>query len=270
MKSLLKSGRLFIPALFAAALSAAGAPASMQTVLLAGGASAGVTQYLVALPHIAYGGPWRTQIIVTNTSSIQASLTLYFYGDDGSALNVPFSGVSSTSTTLTVPANGQTTVEPDYSGTSTVAGWAGLVYTNSGLKIQGVFLWHDPADVPGKYTEAAAPIVSQGAAACIIPLPSTAAYTMPFDETSGRFSGYGFANTTNAAVTVSLTFYDATGSQLGQYSQQLNAFGHTQILTKDKVPAAANQKGTMVIGGTGIVPLGFRFTQYYTFTTWQP
>jgi hypothetical protein len=57
---------------------------------------------------------------------------------------------------------------------------------------------------------------------------------------------------------------------IGQYSEQLLAFGHDSFLLKDKLPQLVGQKGTMVIGGQGIVPLGFRFTQYFTFTTWQP
>jgi hypothetical protein len=244
-------------------------PQSVKTVLQT--ASTGVTQYLVALPHIAYGGGWRTQVIIANTSAAAADITLNYFDKNGNALSVAIGGVSSTSTTVTVPANGEATVEPDSGSGTESEGWIGLVYTNAGLKIQGIFLWHNPSTAAGVVTESAAPIVDQAGASCVIPLPSGgAALSMQYDETGGHFSGYAFANTTNAAVTLSLTFYDQNGVNVGQYSESLAAFGHDSFNLETKVAALANTKGTMLISGSGIVPLGFRFTSAYTFTTWLP
>src|ERR1017187_1399871 len=243
---------------------------TVQTVVRATRQDAGITQYLVALPHIAFGGPWRTQVVIGNTSGTAADVTLYYFGNDGNPLSLPIGGGFSDHTALTVPANGEQMVEPDWQSTTTAEGWAGLVYTNAGVKIQGVFLWHNSTDPADKYTEAAVPIINQSGSGCLIPLPGSASYTMPYDETGGQFSGYGFANTISGPVTVNLTFYDQNGQVIGQYSEQLPAFGHDSFLLKDKLPQLVGQKGTMVIGGQGIVPLGFRFTQYFTFTTWQP
>jgi hypothetical protein len=276
MKSRLFRGLFSITLLSAALHCQERVGSTLQTVIMSGSAvNATVTQYLVALPHLAYGGPWRTQFVVSNSSTDAATVTLYYYGNDGAPLSVPFNGVSSTSTALTIPANGQSVVEPDYASLSdSVGGWMGIQYTNSGIKVQGVILWHKPGDPVEQYHQAAAPIISQVPAACIIPLPSTASsYTLPFDETNGRFSGYGFANTTNVASTLNLTFYDNSGTQLGQYTQQLNPFGHTDLLVRDKIAAAeagGGKRGIMVVSGTGIVPLGFMFTPYYAFATWQP
>jgi len=244
-------------------------PANVRTAVL--GADASVSQYLVVLPHIAFGGEWRTQIVMGNTSATAASVTLYYYRSDGSPLSLAVGGVLADHTTLTIPAYGTKTVEPDWQGAGTTAGWAGLVYDNSGLKIQGVFLWHKAGDPADKYIEATAPIISQAKAGCIIPLPSgNSSLTMPYDETQGRVSGYGFANTTNAPVTMTLMFYDPNGQMIAQYSKQLAAFGHDHFLVRDRVQALANTKGTMQINGQGIAPLGFRFTPYDTFTTWMP
>jgi hypothetical protein len=140
------------------------------------------------------------------------------------------------------------------------------------LKIQGVFLWLNPPPAPaGQYTQAAAPVISQTAATCIIPLPSGgSALTMPYDNTAGQFSGYGFANTTAAPATLSLTFYNASGVVVGQYSEPLPAFGHDSFLIASKVPALAGTQGTMSMTGQGVVPLGFRFNANYTFMTWLP
>ncbi len=270
---LIKGSVLF--ALLSATLAAqVSVPQSVQTVLTAANASSSVTQYMVALPHIAYGGPWRTQIYITNSSSVAASVELYYYGDDGNPISIPFNGVEATSSTLTVPANGQTVIEPDYSASSSVGAWAGIVYSNSGIKVQGVFLWHRSGDPADEFTQAAAPVISQLPAACIIPLPTAAiSYTLPFDETGGRFSGYGFANTTNVAATLNATFYDQSGTLVGQYTEQLNPFGHDAFLIRDRIPAAeagGGKKGVMVLTGAGIVPLGFLFTPYNAFATWLP
>ena len=266
---------LLVAGFFASAALLAGqsgpAPArEIQTVVRAS-TNAAVSQYLVAIPHFAFGGTWRTQFVITNTSSASADVTLNYFGDNGSPLGLPFSGVSTNSSTVTVPGNGQVVIEPDYQGSSSVGGWAGVVYTNSGVKIQGIFLWHNPSTPAGQYLQATAPMINQSGAACIVPLPGPASsYTMPFDETGGMFSGYGFANTTASAVTMTLTFYDQNGQSVGQYSEQLAGFGHDQFLVRDKVTGALGKSGTMVVGGQGVVPLGFRFNPDYTFTTWLP
>lgn len=244
-------------------------PVSDGTAALNAGES--VSQYLVALPHIAFGGEWRTQIIIGNTSATPAVVTLRFFRSDGSPLTLAIGGAATSERAITVPARGGQTIEPDWQGIDTTAGWVGLIYANSGIKIQGVFLWHNSADPADKYIEAAAPIVSRQRTACIIPMPSgESPLTMPFDETQGRFSGYGFANTANVPVIMGLTFYAPNGQMIGQYTEQLPAFGHSHFLLRDKVPAVANNKGHVQVSGQGIVPLGFRFTPHGTFTTWLP
>lgn len=261
--------RLLLAALCSAIAMSATEPLSVKTVLQATGT--GVTQYLVALPHIAYGGGWRTQVIIGNTSAVAADVTLNYFDKNGNPLSVAIGGVSATSTVTTVPARGEQTIEPDSQSATETDGWIGLVYTNAGLKIQGIFLWHNPTTAVGVVTESAAPVVDQAGASCIIPLPSgSSPLSMQFDETGGHFSGYAFANTTNAPVTLGLTFYDQNGLNVGQYSEMLPAFGHDSFNLVATVPALANTKGTMLISGQGIVPLGFRFTPNYTFTTWLP
>ena len=261
--------QMLLAALCSCFVMSATEPIGVRTAVL--GSDASVSQYLVVLPHIAYGGAWRTQIVIGNTSSTAADVTIYYYRSDGTPLSLAIAGVLADHTTLTIPAYGSRTVEPDWQDAATTAGWAGLVYSNSGLKIQGVFLWHNAAEPADKYIEATAPIISQAKTTCIIPLPSgDSSLSMPFDETQGRVSGYGFANTTNAPVTMNLMFYDQDGQMISQYSEQLAAFGHDHFLVKDRVQSLANRKGTMQVNGQGIAPLGFRFTPYGTFTTWLP
>jgi hypothetical protein len=261
--------RLLLVALCSGTILSAAGPIGDSIVVP--GASASVSQYMIALPHIAFGGVWRTQIVIGNSGSAAAVVTLFFFGDNGNPLSVAVGGVSSNYTTVTIPANGQQVIEPDWQGNATISGWASLVYLGSGVKVQGIFLWHNPADPAGKYTEAVAPIVSQAGSACIIALPpGSSTLTMPYDETNGRFSGYGFANTMAGPETLNLTFFNQAGAVVGVYSEPLKAFGHDAFLIRDKLPQLAGQQGTMAVTGQGIVPLGFRFQPDYTFTTWLP
>ncbi len=261
--------QMLLAALCSGLILPAAGPAGDRTATVNAGES--VSRYLVALPHIAYGGEWRTQIIIGNTSATPAVVTLRFFRSDGSPLALAIGGAAASEREITVPAHGAQTIEPDWQGIDTTAGWVGLIYANSGIKIQGVFLWHNSADPADKYIEATAPIVSRDKTACIIPMPSgESPFTIPFDETQGRFSGYGFANTSNAPVIMVLTFYAPNGQMIGQYTEQLPAFGHRHFLLRDKVPAVANNKGHVQISGQGIAPLGFRFTPHGTFTTWLP
>src|ERR1035441_1476361 len=97
---------------------------TVQTVVRAGRQDAGIAQYLVALPHIAFGGTWRTQVVIGNTSGTSADVTLYYFGNDGNPLSLAIGGVLSDHTALTVPANGEQIVEPDWQSTTTAQGWA--------------------------------------------------------------------------------------------------------------------------------------------------
>jgi hypothetical protein len=104
----MRTRRLFAAVLLGAiALVAADrTPAAIETVVRAtrGDGSTAITQYLMALPHIAYGGGWQTQFVVGNTGSTPTDVTFHYFGDDGNPLSVPYSGVSSTSTALTIPS----------------------------------------------------------------------------------------------------------------------------------------------------------------------
>ena len=75
--------------------------------------------------QIAYGASWQTTFTMINLNSTNpASVTLRFYGDDGSPLNAPVQGFGNTAVyTFTVPPSGAQNVvlsSPD----PTIQGWA--------------------------------------------------------------------------------------------------------------------------------------------------
>jgi hypothetical protein len=64
------------------------------------------------LPQLAFGGGWYTAAYFTNTTAGQVSLQVNFVGDNGSLLNVP--SIGGTSTMVNLAPNGTAIVEiPD-------------------------------------------------------------------------------------------------------------------------------------------------------------
>lgn len=243
------------------------------------------TSYPVAVPHIAYNGGWETTILIRNTGTSAATVTACYFSNTGTALSAPANGTNATSSTVNVPANGQAEIDfADSSpGSATTAGWAGFAGgLPAGVSAQAVFVSSFSAAAP--------------TGVCIIPIPDLTSYTvtsqavappvnnssgatlsMPFDDTNGQISGYALANTSNQPVTVTLTFYNESGSQIATYTPpQLAAFGHTEfLLNASGLPGAlANAKGIMTISSTSVYPLGFRFAlssgAVESFTTWLP
>src|ERR1700757_191329 len=80
--------------------------------------SQGNSQYQIALPQIAYGGGWQTQIVITNVSTTAQSITLNYYDTNGNPKMIPFNGAPASQTTLNIPANGQQVVIPDFQSAS--------------------------------------------------------------------------------------------------------------------------------------------------------
>lgn len=232
--------------------------------------SQSASPYQAALPQIAYGGGWETKIVITNLSSTPEPVTLNYYdgaaATNGQPLMVPFGGVPTSQQSLTIPANGQQEIVPDFQGSTLFVGWAGITYNELSVKIQGVFIQGT--------NQAVAPIVSLSQP-CIIGFPTSAPLAMPFDQTGPADSAYAFANTLSTPVAMTLTFYDQNGNSIGPTPPlqiQIPGFGHTQfdIRSNSQLQQLSNTKGTMQIAGAGVVPLGFKFSSGPIFTTWLP
>ncbi len=236
----------------------------VQTVIYKSAGSTAVSQYIVGIPHIAYGGTWQAKILLRNDSDAAATVTAYYFNDAGTAVAVPIGGVSADHTDVSVPAHGQVVLTTDTGGPELTA-WVALQFSNTGVKGQGVFTWTQASAT----SEAVAPMINQNAM-CILPFPSTTDPSMPFDNTGSNFSGYAVANTTASALTVTFTAYSNTGTVLKTFTKNLPAFGHTSFLLTD-YSELAGQAGVLRMNGAGLIPLGFKFVNNpLRFTTWQP
>jgi hypothetical protein len=75
-------------------------------------------------PQLADGGGYRSNFILLNPSSTAITAVLEFFADDGSPLALPVGGVSRTSQTVDIAANGAVHLSTDGASPALKAGWA--------------------------------------------------------------------------------------------------------------------------------------------------
>jgi len=208
--------------------------------------------------QIAFGGPWQTTFTLINVdSSNLANVTLNFFADSGSPLNVPIQGVagSPNSYTFTIsPSSSQNIVLVSTDPTTPVTqGWASMTVTSGRVQGQGSFRSLLPS---GATFEAVVPLSTSGSAVCIIPFPPSGSpvILIPFDNTAGYNSSIAIANTTNFQVTIPIEYDDQTNHQLKTENVVLAPMAHTAFTLATKYPAElGGKKGIIRIQGS---PLG--------------
>jgi hypothetical protein len=251
-----------------------------------------VTQYLKGLPHFANGtwivtsvgnpdirGAWETIYSFRNDSAVDASVTLRFFSPSGQLVSTPIKGVAGRSSdyAFTLPAGGAQDVELDktadpvwVNNSVTSTGWAAFICDNADVKGQAFFSdyrYNLDGSVQSKLTNMV-PLTSLIPPGCVIPLPASTPYSMPFYD-NGMVSAYAFANTTAAPVAMHARFYDQQGVYLGTIDKTLPGFGQVSFGSTSELPLLDGKKGTMRLEGDGVIPLGFRFDSG-TFATLMP
>lgn len=226
------------------------------------------------IPHLAVGGPWQTAITVVNSTSSPATVYFYFWGDDGSPLNLPIAGLGVTpGVQFNLDANGSGTIQTNASGGNTLSGWASMYSDSSGINAVEVFL----SQATGRPNfEASVPLV---------PFSQTH-FVLPFDETSGYFTGIALANGAGTdpsagpvgTAQVFITIRDESGNVLLLTGLVLQPMNHVAFLLADQYPVVAGKRGTLEFqlnnGTTGVngtlEALGLRFNPTGPFTSVQP
>lgn len=251
-----------------------------------------VSQYLKGFAHFASGawvmmpldgpplrGAWETIYSFRNDSATEATATLRFFSPSGQLLPMPIRGTSSPTAdyTFTIPPDGSREVELDYAAepvkpnaVSVSTGWAAFICDNPAVKGQAFFTdyrFKTDGGVESKLTNVV-PLTSLASPACLIPLPGTPVFSMPFSAV-GMESSYAFANTKQTPVTLLVKFYDQQGTYLGAIERLLPGFGQVSFGSTDVLHSLENKKGSMRVEGDGVIPLGFRFDTG-TFTTLMP
>ncbi|MEP6962310.1 MAG: hypothetical protein ABI995_09530 [Acidobacteriota bacterium] len=197
------------------------------------------------LPQLAFGGGWYTALYFTNSGTAQASVTVNFVADDGTPLNIPALG--GTSTTSNIAPGGSVRIEAPNSGT---------------LK-QGYVSLTLPENVTGYgvFRQSVAGIADQEA---VVPLVNAAgtSSTFIFDDTNYT-SAAAIVNASNVATTVTVTAKSANGGALGTATISLPAKNKTAVALRNVTGLAgiANARGTVTFTVTtgSVSVLGLRF-----------
>ncbi|HZL50630.1 MAG TPA: hypothetical protein VFC37_06735 [Terracidiphilus sp.] len=198
--------------------------------------------------QIVYGGSWQTTFTLINLNSITpATVTLSFFGDNGSPLNAPVQGFGVTSAyTFAIPAGGAQNVVLSSSDQATTQGWASMSATGGTVRGQGSFRVLLPK---GGISEAAVPLTLPGSALCIVPFPqSNPVILIPFDNTAGQYvTSLALANATNSTQAYVIEFDDQLNNPLVADTLPLTPMQHMAFVSTDRYPALAGKKGILRI-----------------------
>ena len=249
-----------VPFGFAAAYSftisvtdSSGAVASVPLQLtLTAPAPAALTP-LGTFAQIASGGSWSTTMTLVNQSTGPVTAQINFYDNNGNGLVLPlFMGpqvflqgrpmITASSTTVTLGARETAQVQTSAFTASIAVGWASILAT-APLNAFATYNF-------GAFDAGTAPLAVQ----------STASIILPFDQTNGYRTGVGIANVTTAASTVTATFLNHSGAQIGSVQINLPALGHQAFFLDEVLPASANNLGMVQLQSSGnITAENFRF-----------
>ena len=222
--------------------------------------SAAITANTLVIPQFVNGGGWSTTLFLTNVSSVSESLTVSFFGESGSARQVPLLGSGTVSSQATTLVPGQTVIY-ETTGTGVLdVGWASVTLGTTNNRITGFAIF--------RYRTAGAPdseaIVNFGNT-------SDQSLVMLYDQLSGSTTGLALVNPGAATVTLSVTIRDVFGATIGTGTITLPPFSHQASFISERYPITANKRGSVLIVGTaGFSILGLRFNPSGTFTSFPP
>ena len=214
--------------------------------------------------QVADGGGARTTITLVNLDGVPAPYILNFFDESGNPMTLSTTSGQANSLTGTLPVNGSTIIQTSGAGTTQLVGYGVLVTQNTiaGSLVFGLQL--------GVFTEASCPLDTG----------QDNFFGLPFDQTTST-EGIAIANGHgNGPVTVTVTFYDQTGTKIPTATTTILLGGtnpqHQSFLLPTRFPEANGKKGFVVFQGssnfnllglratnttltsvTPIVPLGF-------------
>lgn len=205
------------------------------------------------IPHLADDSGWRTTLVLTNTSSSPAAVTLLFHRETANGATEPWSPafveVSGTSN-LTVPGGGSLFLHTTGTSPSGSVGW-GEVQTTGAVQAYAVFT--------SSATQDGTAPASVGASRLLV----------PFDNTGGRFTALALATNSTTGQTVSVSIRTNDGTITKGTLGTLPTAGHTSFLLASKFPATASQQGLVELSSSvgSLSGIALRFNANGAFTS---
>lgn len=215
-------------------------------------------------PEVADGGyagqwSWRTTLMLSNRdSSGAASISVSFFNDDGTPMNLSIQGTTSNQFTFTIPASGSLKIETSGIG-SEKTGWAQV---QSDKSVSGISIFSFYDGVGNYVSEMGAPSAS-----------AMSSFSMFVQSTTDINTGLAIANPISSPVQVTLTLRDSQGSTMGSpVSVTVPASGHIQGYVTGLFPQGTLPlpfQGTIDV--TSQVPvIGLNMRQRGQAFTWLP
>jgi hypothetical protein len=196
---------------------------------------ANVTTAGGSVSHVAFGGGWKTSVVLVNTGAKNAMAHVKFLDDNGNPLVAPLTftqtGQSTSAAQIDQPVAANALLLMESTAAPSAALRSGSVQLSTDSPVSGyVVLTY----VPSGY-EAAASFENRGASA----------YLLAFDQTAGSATGVAVSNPSLLAATIPVTVRDDAGNLLSSTSLSLPANGHTSFTLANQFPATANKRGVV-------------------------
>ncbi len=192
-----------------------------------------------SLAHLTSGGGWGTSFAIVNLGPTASSMSLNFFADSGSPLNLPLTSPQGSAGPANVSVVNQTlgsnamllldTNPPD--GVPLSEGWANLT-TGGDVNAYEVFHYGPSGQE------------------AVVPMQTGAglSYLLVYDNTSlvnPLGTGVAIANGANQTASVPFAINDDTGTQIASGTVTVPALGHTAFTLSDQYPSTAGKRGTM-------------------------
>jgi hypothetical protein len=192
-----------------------------------------------SLAHLTSGGGWETSFALVNLGPASTSMSLNFFGDSGSPLNLPLTFPQGALAPTSVPSVNQrlgsnAMLLLDTNPPTNVPlseGWANLA---SGGDVNAYEIFH----------------YGPSGQEAVVPLQAAVSpsYLMIYDNTSlvnTLGTGVAIANGVNQTASVPFVVNDDTGTQIASGSISVPPLGHTAFTLADQYPATAGKRGTL-------------------------
>lgn len=213
------------------------------------------------IPQFVFGGPWSTQVAITNLEDTEVRVPIRFYRPNGQPWTVPLKGRGRVaSIELTLAPKATAFFETEDAGGELQQGWALLDV--EGIPDFGGFAVFRNRTPGQPLQEAVVPFADS--------FESTT--TLIFDETEGYATALALVNPRSfGGQTFTLAFRDEAGLRFHLDQTTLGQLNQTTFLLRDRYPQVVGKKGTVEIQGVSsyIGALGLRFNPTGPFTSFH-
>jgi len=212
------------------------------------------------ISQIADGGDWQTSIILVNTGSAPAPVSLRFTQPDGTPWSLSVAGTGGVSEySDVIPAGGSRTIETAGAAPMLSQGWGQVITSGS---VAGTAIFRQQLSA-----------VRDAEGAVPLSLFSTPQFVLPFDNTQGFVTAMALANQDSLQSTdVMVTLRDQNGAFLGSGTVNLSPLGRSAFVLPSQFPQTANVQGVAEFSSANVdlSALGLRYNPIGSFTSMPP